>query len=292
MKHRMFLALGVLLACPATPPTAAPKPVPPQVEAEPGPADEPSAEDSCEGATQLGPFKSAVHGMAVDAEGTLWWADSYPGKDQVSRVYRRAVGSTEDEPTEITGGTLAGLRFEGDRLLVCDVAKGRVFAVVPDGAIALEWTVPNPWNTARLTDGSRVAVTHAGEVWALADDGSTTKLFDGLDAPFGIAPGSEGTMWITEQGRAEGRVTRRDASGAVVQTLDGSWDNPEGIVVTDAGLVVADTSEGAIYSVAADGSRTLAAEVELPIAATAAGQDVIVGTAGASPSLWRIRACP
>ena len=230
--------------------------------------------------------------MALDAEGTLWWSDSYPGQGKTSRVYRRPADTTEDVATEITGGTLAGLRFEDERLVVCDVAQGRVFVVEPDGSSTLEWAAPGPWNTAQLDDGHRVAVTHAGEVWALAEDGSTSKQFDGLDAPFGIAAGPDGTMWITEQGQAEGRVTRRDADGQIVEIVEGAWDNPEGIAVTESGLVAADTSTGAVYTVDADGARTLAVEVELPITATADGTSVLVGTAGKSAALWRIRACP
>lgn len=284
--HRLVpLLLGALVGCPApaepSEPTATPAPQPTD-----------PAIPECEPAKPVGPFVSAVHGMAVDADGVLWWSNSYPGQGKTSRIYRRPVESSDDEPTEITGGTLAGLRFEDERLFVCDVAQGRVFVVETDGGTSLEWAVPGPWNTARLDDGTVVAVTYAGEVWSLADDGTTAKLFGGLDAPFGIAPGPDNTMWITEQGQAEGRVTRRDRTGAIVETLEGAWDNPEGIVVTDDGLVIADTSAGAVYNVDRQGTRTLALEVELPIAATALGESALVGTAGGEPRLFRVRACP
>jgi sugar lactone lactonase YvrE len=244
----------------------------------------------------VAPFTAGVHGMALRPDGTLFFSDSFGRRDKVRRVYTLAPPyDGEPRPTTIAGATPAGLAFLDGSLYVCDVGAGTVTAYDAALAVVAAWKVEGPWNVARHPSLGLVAVTHDGRVAELEPGGGVKELFGGGLAPFALAVDAAGGLWMSEQGAARGdpgRITRREADGAIAGELAYPWANPEGLAIGADGLLwIAETERGELLRVAADGRvEVIKAGLKLPVVVTAApGGDLFVSTGGATPELLRVR---
>jgi sugar lactone lactonase YvrE len=288
---------GVVMACApprprevaATRSTPAPALSPAPVDAPPKPPPRPVVE-------LVAPFTAGVHGMALSPDGTLFFSDSFGRRDKVRRVYTLASPyDGEPRPTTIVGATPAGLAFIGGSLYVCDVGAGTVTAYDASFAVVAAWSVKEPWNVARHPSLGLVTVTHDGRVAKLAPDGGVTELFGGGLAPFALAVDAKGGLWMSEQGAAQGdpgRVTRREADGAIAEEIAYPWANPEGLAIGADGLLwIAETERGELLRVAADDRvEVIKAGLTLPVIVTAAPDGALfVSTGGAAPELLRVR---
>lgn len=226
----------------------------------------------------VGPFPSAVHGMALTDTGRLYFTDSFGSIASKRSLYFIDPPYTGPfTATRISGSLPAGLMFAGNNLYLCDTAAGTVRRIDQNNRVRQQWSgVASPWNITRLPNGMLITVSFSGVVQLLNPDNTATTLFGGLDAPFGIASAGDGTIWISEQGAsAPGRVTRRTLTGAIVESIEHDWDNPEGLFADAAGnLWIAETARGQILRYH-DGTLTIEGEgLGLPV--------VITGTLGPS----------
>jgi sugar lactone lactonase YvrE len=227
------------------------------------------------GTTALRSIPAGAHGLAVDSNGRIFIADTFG----TGRVLLAADLLSPFTPVLLAGlQRAAGIRIEGDTLLVCDLGAGRVVRYDGAGSVAQQWTVAGPWNVTRLSDGRLAAVTHGGELVFLHDDGSVTVAFTGLDAPFAAAADDAGNVYVTEQGTtAPGAVTLRSGDGAVLTRIEGPWDNPEGIVRDASGrLFIADTAGDRVLIVdPKTGARTFR-QIGLPICLAETPRGIVV----------------
>jgi DNA-binding beta-propeller fold protein YncE len=225
--------------------------------------------------TEVGGFLAGSHGLAVDADGTLYASDTFKNHGAAPAIYTIAApftGTPVALPVPVTQP--AGLVVTTDALIVCDLGAGEVrrhpreasgFAA----AAAMTWSVTAPWNAAVLPDGALAVVTNDGALVRLSPDGGTTPIARGLDAPFDVAIAADGTLWVSEQvadPAAPGRIRRWNVDGTVATEITYAWKNPEGLALDARGyLWVADTERGELVRVAPDGAAEVVATAELPI---------------------------
>lgn len=241
-------------------------------------------------------FIAGVHGMALRADGTLFFSDSFGQYDKVRRVYALAPPyGDEPQPTAIVGETPAGLAFIDGLLYVCDVQAGTVTAHDESLAVVATWSVGGPWNIVHHPSVGLVVVTYDGRVAKLEPNGKVTELFGGGLAPFGLAVDAKGGLWMSEQGAEQGdpgRITRRGAGGAIEQEIAYPWANPEGLAIgADGALWIAETERGELLRVDEEGRvEVIKAELTLPVVvAPAPNGDLFVSTGGTAPALLRVR---
>jgi thiol-disulfide isomerase/thioredoxin len=122
---------------------------------------------------------------------------SYPGKvasDGDSRMVIADTGNDRVLVCDLGGRVLQsfdgchqpqGVRFDGDRLLVCDTVAGEVVAIdLSDGARqVLASGLRSPWDCVRLDDG-RIAIAEAGlhRIVAVAGQGGAVSVIAGSGA--------------------------------------------------------------------------------------------------------------
>jgi thiol-disulfide isomerase/thioredoxin len=122
---------------------------------------------------------------------------SYPGKvasDGDSRIVIADTGNDRVLVCDLGGRVLQsfdgfhqpqGVRFDGDRLLVCDTVEGELVAIdLSDGARqVLVSGLRSPWDCVRLEDG-RIAIAEAGlhRIVAVAGQGGPVSVIAGSGA--------------------------------------------------------------------------------------------------------------
>jgi thiol-disulfide isomerase/thioredoxin len=214
------------------------------------------------------------------AEGVL----SYPGKVASDGAGRLAIADTGHDRVVLCdlGGRILdefggfdqpqGVRFDGDRLLVCDTAAGRLVAIDLAGGArtVLAEGISSPWDVVRL-DGDRLAVAEAGRHRLLAVPaaggaaqplaGSRAEgLRDGLAfeahlaQPSGLSVLSGGGLVFADSEVSALRVLRDGEVATVVGEGLFEWGSADGdrqtarlqhplgvVALPDGAVVVADT---------------------------------------------------
>lgn len=227
----------------------------------------------------LGNLVGGVHGMAVTDTGRLLYADSFRNQATPAQVYY--LDPPYMGPPVATGisSTLpSGMLWEDGSLFLCDTQTGQIRQFDETLTQVREWLGSSPWNIARDASGDLLTITYGGAVQRLNDDGTATTLFDGLDAPFDLAPAPDGTVWVSEQGQGgPGQVTRRTLDGTIVESIDYPWDNPEGLLLDEDGtLWIAETALGAILRYDDAGLEVVDDTLTLPIVLTPHSPGVIL----------------
>ena len=244
----------------------------------------------------IGPFTSAVHGMAFDSAGTLYFSDSFEALDSVSRLYRLSPPyDGEPEVVGVSGDRLSGLFWADSELFVCDVSAQTIGRYDAGLTLHQTWLAENPWNITQRPGGELVTVSDPGSVQSLGVAMLAQTEFEGLLAPFDIVATASGHLWISEQGEGTsdpGRVAQWTINGQMTYEVEYDWRNPEGIALDLQGnLWVVDTERGEVLRVSSDGTSQVIAEVEgLPICLERHPDgDLYFNVTGTSPSLYRIR---
>ncbi len=271
-----LLSCAFVIACsgPATPPVEVP-----DVNA---PTPSPTRASKRVDVSRLRDFPPAIHGMAVTSAGRLYFTDSFKTREL---YYLDLPYESQPVPTGITGALPAGLLADGDALYVCDTGGGVVRKLGRDLAEVQSWTATSPWNIARLSTGTLITVSYDGAVQRL-DTASASTLFADLDAPFGIAPELDGTFWLSEQGKdGPGRVTRRTLDGTIVETLPGTWDNPEGLFRDGNGaLWIAETALGTLVRWHHGEAEIVGKELGMPVVIVGRDQDSLLVNSANKPA--------
>ncbi|MEM9457430.1 MAG: hypothetical protein AAGF11_24835 [Myxococcota bacterium] len=246
--------------------------------------------------TRIADFVAAVHGMAVDDDGLLYFSDTFTVLDTTARVYRLEppyIG--QPEATALSGPRPAGLAFIDGDLHVCDVDAGTVTRYNAALVSTQTWVVPSPWNVAPLASGERVVVTFDNRLFALLPDGTVQERLTDLGAPFDLAPTPAGAVWISEQGAGgpgqPGRLAQWDARGAMILEARYPWANPEGLAFDPQGdLWVAETERQELLRVSPQGEVELMAQIDgLPIVITPLPSgDLLVSVTGPKPHLLQV----
>ena len=233
---------------------------------------------------------SAPSGLAIDAAGVLYIADT--GNNAIRRV------TPDGRVTTIAGDGTAGFRDgpgraarfngpigiavdPGGSVIVADTYNDRIRAIGPDGSVTtlagdgVPGARDGEGRFALFDTPTGVAVDAAGTV-AVADTGngairtispaglvttSQWSLPEGIGHPTGIAAGSSGTLYVTDdRGRIleiRGNISSRVLAGSTPGFRDGPGEEarfrqPAGIAVSGLGrLVVADAGNYLIRTLAA-----------------------------------------
>jgi thiol-disulfide isomerase/thioredoxin len=226
---------------------------------------------------------------------------SYPGKvasDGGSRIVVADTGNDRVLVCDLEGQILErhdgfhqpqGVRFDGDRLLVCDAASGQVVAIaMADGTrTVLVSGLRSPWDCVRLEDG-RIAIAEAGlhRIIAIPGDGGQAASIAGAGAE-GLRDGPAATAHLAQPSGltrvpgdgvafADSEVSAlRVLRDGIVETLVGhglfEWgvadgdrssarlQHPLGVAaLADGGIAVADTFNSLLRIWAAGALRTVA----------------------------------
>ncbi|MEM6991465.1 MAG: hypothetical protein AAF721_13235 [Myxococcota bacterium] len=289
---RWAAATVTALGCPSTPP---PSVRPEPAVSPPPPAKAPAPAPTGATVTEVGPFVAAVHGMAVLADESLLFADSYAQLSKPAAVYRLAPPySGTPQATDLEATTPAGITAVGSEVLLCDVGAGTVRRLDADLVVLQTWAVSAPWNAEVLPSGELAVVTFGNELLRLGDDGSVEQGLANLMAPFDLQPASDETLWVSEQGNgadAPGRLARWDLNTEARQDVDYTWANPEGMALDGSGdLWVAETERHELVRVSPAGEVVEVHAVDgLPIVmAPLASGALLVSVTGPRPHLLRV----
>jgi len=225
---------------------------------------------------------------------------AYPGKvasDGGSRIAVADTGNDRILVCDLEGRILdrydgfhqpQGVRFDGDRLLVCDTVSGEVVAItMADGVrTVLASGLRSPWDCVRLEDG-RIAIAEAGlhRIIAIPGDGGRVASIAGTGAE-GLRDGPAATAHLAQPSGltrlpgdalafADSEVSAlRVLRDGIVETLVGQglfeWgvadgdrssarlQHPLGVAaLDDGGIAVADTFNSLLRVWTAGALRTL-----------------------------------
>ncbi len=143
-----------------------------------------------------------------------------------------------------------GIASDGSRLLVPDSARGRLLFVGPDGRV--ERAVGGflrPTGAWPMPDGSvLVADENAGRVERVAPDGGRSVLAAGIGLVDDVVAAPGGVVYAI--GISRGVLVR--ISGGAVQDLVSGFQEPQGLVLDDAGNpIVSDLQQGRVVAAVA-----------------------------------------
>lgn len=246
-----------------------------------------------------------AEGINFDRTGTLYCVDLEGGS-----VWRMPPGGALQEWLS-TGGRPNGSRFgPGGDLFVADRGRRAILRLsTTAGSIAVyadrwegqELSGPNdlcfgPDGLLYFTDPEGSSLSRrTGAVYAVAADGSVTRLLSGLAYPNGIVVTPDGTTLIVAE-TATGILRRYTlvAGAAVAElaplvVLPGDGAGPDGMAFgADSLLYVADYGRGFIHAVAPDGEIVASMPGGGPTPTNVAfWEDSLYVTEGTSGSLYR-----
>ncbi len=255
-----------------------------------------AAAEPASATARLAAAPSGIHGLAVRDDGAVFYADSFGSVDSGRSIYMLLPPyESNAERLPLAGDLPAGMLFHDGLLYVCDTLAGEVrrydASMQPSGS----WNASAPWSVTALEDGTILSVSHDGKLQRLIANGQVETLFDGLSHPFGLAPGGGPSVWISEQSTAEGpgRVTRRTLDGSILESVETTLGNPEGLALDAEGrLMIADTGLDRVFRRDADGAvHLLVDSVQFPIVvARLDAESFLVNGSGADEGygLWRV----
>ena len=183
----------------------------------------------------------------------------------VAQAAAGAPGTASTLPVIVLAANLPtaeDLLVDGDRLLVGQYSSGRITAIGDQPAPhQLAGTVGEVEGITRLDGTLYVASQLTDSVVALADDGSIRTVLQ-----LRPVPGVEGLDQISNDGKsllvpdsARGTMLWAGTDGAIQRSV-GGFARPTGAwPVPDGTVLVSDENGGRVYSVAADGAKTLVA---------------------------------
>ena len=232
--------------------------------------------------TEISPFPSAVHGMVVDNDSTLYFSDTYTSYGNPSAVYFLEYPYTGNiNATGITGNAASGLIWHDDTLYVAFLNESKVKSYDKNFNLLSSWTVTYPWNFT--SDGTDLfLVNYYGNIMKL-NVNSFQTIYSGLEAPFDIVYSKNNSFFVSEQVGAgvPGRVTEISMDGIILDTIPIDFSNPEGLALdADTNLYIADTESGEIYQYTKDGEINLVTDAyNLPICiAQGQNNNILVNT--------------
>src|SRR5262245_32059622 len=190
-------------------------------------------------------------------------------------------------------------------VFVTDGTGGRVFRIGPDGATApVAEGLDMPSGVAILPDGALAVANTGASTIARVDPttGAVTTLAGGageFDAPVGVAVAADGTVYVADT--YHDRVCAVAPDGAVLLVagagVPGREDGPAGAarfdtpcgvaVAADGAVLVADTGNGLVRRVAADGAvATVAEGLHEPTALAVRSDGALVVADAAGACVW------
>ena len=182
-----------------------------------------------------------------------------------AQVSAGAPGTTSSLPVIVVANNLAtaeDLLVDGDRLLVGQYSSGRITSIGDQPTPhQLPGTVGEVEGMTRLGGTLYVASQQTDSVVALADDGTTRTVLQlrPVSGVEGLDQISTDGTWVLVPDSARGTLLWVGTNGTIQRSVGGfarptgAWPGPDGSVL------LADENGGRVYSIAADGTRTVLA---------------------------------
>ena len=196
----------------------------------------------------LGSLPIASHGMTVGTAGEyIYISDSFSPNRR--GIFKCPLAVFQDFDCFFFRNpdfaTPSGMTTFASRIYVSDAGSGQivVFQESDFNDTNANVAVPAVWNTERIAD-QFYSVTNQGRLFRF-DQGPPELLFDGLHAPFDLAPADNGSIWVSQQngnGSDDGSIVKIDSTGEIVISIQDGMENPEGLASDGRGGVwVAET---------------------------------------------------
>jgi hypothetical protein len=219
--------------------------------------------------TEISPFPAAVHGLECLPGGDILVADTFKKAHNAARLYLLKypyTGVLID--TGIQGEGVAGMAWRQESIYVAFLYENYVRRYDSNFQVLESWPIHRPWNITWDDHGIYV-VTYSGQVVQLMAEGDSKVLFEELEFPFDIVATGSDSFWISEQvgSGKRGRVARFSKAGRLLEEVDYTFLNPEGLALDGEGnLYIADTEAGKVVRRKAGGEVELVTDrYKLPI---------------------------
>ncbi|OYT16747.1 MAG: hypothetical protein B7C24_06145 [Bacteroidetes bacterium 4572_77] len=200
--------------------------------------------------TEISPFPSAVHGMVVDKDSTLYFSDTFTSYGSPSEVYfleHPYTGSIN--AIDIIGGGVCGLLWQEDILYVAFLNDSKIKSYDRNFILLDTWNVSYSWNFTS-NEPDIYVVTYLGKVMKL--NGSSFQ-----------------------------RVKEISMDGVILDTIPIVFGNLEGLAMdADTNLYIADTETGEIIQYTKDWELDIVTDAyNLPICiAQGQNNNILVNT--------------
>lgn len=232
--------------------------------------------------TEISPFPSAVHGMVVDKDSTLYFSDTFTSYGSPSEVYfleHPYTGSIN--AIDIIGGGVCGLLWQEDILYVAFLNDSKIKSYDRNFILLDTWNVSYSWNFTS-NEPDIYVVTYLGKVMKL-NGSSFQTICSELEAPFDIVYSNNNTLFVSEQVDAgvPGRVKEISMDGVILDTIPIVFGNLEGLAMdADTNLYIADTETGEIIQYTKDWELDIVTDAyNLPICiAQGQNNNILVNT--------------
>lgn len=188
--------------------------------------------------------------------------------------------------------------YSVSKLYVADDAVDRLYTLQQNnGLIITYFTCPDTWpiGITKAQDGTFYTIDHnyphkLYHISALgAVLGSTTLPF--MDSPYGVAIGSDGYLWVSDEGT--NRILKITTDGNYVRSFDIDPICPYGLDIDKDGyLWVADSADDKVYKIHQDG--TVLASFSTPggspygLVSSGVTNNIWLTNAGASPTIYQL----
>ncbi|MDE2695007.1 MAG: LuxR C-terminal-related transcriptional regulator [Chloroflexota bacterium] len=239
------------------------------------------------------------YGLAIDRSGDVIVSDGQ--NHAVRRISADGTVSTvaggNGEGTRDGPRDEAQLAYPGNVAVDADgavyvVESGRrsIRRIAPDGTVStIEEDVEGEIQTIEQGPGGSVLISREGQIWSRDRGGATTRVGDRYRRLWGVATGSDGSVYFTLVWSSSFSVHRQAPSGDVSTVYEdggvkgGGMFSPlrHRLAAGPGGFVyVADADFGRIVSIAPDGTAAIVADDETPGLTPFKPEDIVVTPAG------------
>jgi sugar lactone lactonase YvrE len=201
----------------------------------------------------MGSGYSEPSGLAQDANGNLWIADTYnhslkeiPNGSSSAVIVSQGFGMPEGVAVDGAGN-----------ILVADWQNGTLSRLIP--SLNEQFTVATGFNhpSGVAVDGDGnvyVADSSNNQIVKVTPAGVETKVITGLNYPFGVAIDGSGNLYVSNSNSAQ---VLKIAPNGTKTTIGTGWGWPGNLAVDAGGSVyVSDNGNGVVVRVAPDGTQS------------------------------------
>jgi uncharacterized protein (TIGR03437 family) len=155
---------------------------------------------------------NAPRAIAIDGSNNLYIADT--GNNDVLKI--SAAGVTTSIASQLNNPVSVAVDAQGS-IYIADSGNNRIAQVTAAGTLTTFAKIDGPLAVAVDASGHVVAAD-ATQIWAIASDGSSTSLIDGLTSPNGLAFAPDGSLVIADTGA---NVVRQLSTSGVLAVIAG-----------------------------------------------------------------------
>jgi sugar lactone lactonase YvrE len=186
------------------------------------------------------------------AGGDLYLSDTTPGN--IEQATPTSNGSTEGDFATALQGPY-GLAFDkGGNLFVDNSGAGTIVKIAPDGSKSTFASEPGRLNGMAFDANGNLFVADYdhGSIDYLSPKGTRNFWAFGLNQPAGLVIDHSGNLYVTERGANV--VTKY--TGGIRSVFTSGLVAPTGLAIDDVGVLYVVEENGALYKLAANGSKS------------------------------------